>query len=234
MRAERHSRSQTTLRLPRKWYVSISAVEVCILNAERLLLDATKTSGPTSAALAELSIEEAAKAWMLYFRLLLQGRKIKFAPRFTSIERLEIEKYLESHEGQLRKLDDEIITSFKSHKVKLQFLSFLLGYVEKVLPIVAKNGRLKRLAEEIHGPALNLSLSQESTKVSDALELIKAFRLDRLTELDAIKQRGFYVNLTEKGDVVSPEIDPVPSQLLISLATFLIVMLKGDLIALSK
>lgn len=214
--------------------MSLSAVEVCLSNAQRLLLDATKTSGPTSAALAELSIEEAGKAWMLYFQLLFQGRRTKFAPRIASEEMAAIQKYFDQYEDYLKKFDDEIVAAFQSHKVKLQFLSFLLGYVEIVLPIIAKNGRVKKLAEEIYGTAINLGPYDMNTNVNGTLELIRTFNWKRLTELETIKQRGFYVNLSKRGDIVSPDIDPVPSKLLISLAALLIVMLKGDLIALTK
>ncbi len=221
-------------RLPRGYLVSLSAVEVCLLNAERLLLDATKTSGPTAAALAELSIEEAAKAWMLYFRLLFQGRRPKFFPRLSRNDHAELDKFLESHSSYLKGLDNEIAAAFRFHKVKLRFLSFLLRYVEKVFPVLGKRGNLKRLAEEVHGPAIRISESTGGMNTENALRLLKAFRLERLTELDAVKQRGFYVGLTKRGDLVSPDIDPVPSQLLLQLGAFLILTLKGDLIALTK
>ena len=225
---------KNTPRLPRGYLVSLSAVEVCLLNAERLLLDATKTSGPTAAALAELSVEEAAKAWMLYFRLLFQGRRPRFSPRLSRTGNAEIDEFLESQASYLRGLDNEIAAAFRFHKVKLRFLSFLLLYVEKVLPVLGKKGNLKRLAEEIHGPTIRISESAGGLNTENALRLLKAFRLERLTELDAVKQRGFYVGLTKRGDLVSPDIDPVPSQLLLQLGAFLILTLKGDLIALTK
>jgi hypothetical protein len=204
------------------------------LNAERLLLDATKTSGPTSAALAELSIEEAAKGWMLYFRLLFQGRKTKFSPRIPLKEWKAIEKYLDSRESYLRQLDGEIAAAFRSHIVKLRFLSFLLGYLKIALPVAAKRGRFARLAQEVHGPAIHIREEEGGVNVEGALKLIDAFNLESLNELDAVKQRGFYVGLTQRGDLVSPDIDPVPSRLLVELGAFLIVMLKGDLLILTK
>jgi hypothetical protein len=209
-------------------------VEICLLNVERLLIDATKTSGPSAAALAELSIEEAAKAWMLYFRLLFQGRRPRFSPRLSRSEHAELDDFLESQSTYLKGLDNEIAAAFWFHKVKLRFLSFLFRYVEKVLPVLGKKGDLKRPAEEVHGPAIRISESAGELNTEGALSLLRAFRLERLTELDAVKQRGFYVGLTKRGDLVSPDIDPVPSQLLLQLGAFLILTLKGELIALTK
>jgi hypothetical protein len=171
---------------------------------------------------------------MLYFRLLLQGRRPRFSPRLSRSDRAELDEFLESYSSYLKGLDNEIAAAFRFHKVKLQFLSFLLRYVEKALPVLGKKGNLKQLAEEVHGPAIRISESTGGMNTENALRLLKAFRLERLTELDAVKQRGFYVGLTKRGDLVSPDIDPVPSQLLLQLGAFLILTLKGDLIALTK
>jgi HEPN superfamily AbiV-like protein len=221
-------------RLPRGFMVSLTAVEVCVSNAERLLNDASKVSPPSSAALAELSIEEAGKAWMLYFRLLFQGRQTKFAPRLSSKERAPVEEYLDAHADYLRKLDQEILEGFRWHRVKLRFLSFLLGYVEIALPLLARKGRLVPLAEAIHGPAFNVKDRPNAANVDGVRDLIHAFRLESLTELSAVKERGLYVNLSRTGDLVSPDVEMLPAPLLMALAAFLILTLKGDLLALSR
>ena len=100
--------------------------------------------------------------------------------------------------------------------------------------MVAKKKGLKHLVEEVYGTAFRVSENIGSANTETALKLLQSFRLERLTELDAVKQRGLYVDLTRKGDLVSPNIDIVPSQLLLQLGAFLILTLKGDLLSLTK
>lgn len=222
-------------RLPRKWAVTLSAVELCTQNAERLLLDASKTSTPTAAALAELSIEEAAKGWMLYFRLLLQGRNTKVPLRMSSKEFKAAGEFLASKVDYLRGIDDEILLAFKWHRVKLRFLAFLLEYLELTLPLLAKRDRVLRLAQELQGPAFEVKETFGTPDIDGLMKLIRSFRRDHLTELDEIKQHGLYVNLSDSGgDLVSPDIQPLPAPLLAGLAAFLIAALKGDLLLLTK
>ena len=192
----------------------LSASEICVLNAERLLEDATRVSPPTSAALAELSIEEAANGWMLYFRILFQGRKTRFKVHLSPRKKRAIDRYLEKNPPYLSNLDSEIQDAFRHHKVKLRFLTFLLGYVKCALPLMASERKsLVALAKEVHGPAFNVRETDQPPDLSGVFQLIKAFRLERLPELDSVKQRGFYVRFTKSGDLTSPSIEPFPNAL---------------------
>ena len=182
-------------RPPRSFVVSLSAVELCVLNAERLLVDATKVSPPTSAALAELSIEEAAKGWMLCFRLLAQGRCTRIRMRVTAKELKGASEYLGKQLEYLRGLDGEIIDAFKFHKVKLRFTAFLLQYLELALPVLAKKGGMLEAAQALQGPAFNVE-TLGAADLEGIMKLIRSFRKEQLTELEATKQRGLYVNLT--------------------------------------
>jgi AbiV family abortive infection protein len=214
--------------------VSLSAVELCLANAERLLADASKVTNPTAAALAELSIEEAGKAWMLYFRMLFQGRKPRHVPRVPPKDRKAGEDYLDRHETYLRALDKQIFDGFQFHKVKLRFITFLLGYIEVSLPVLGVRGRLVPLAQAIHGPAFNVNGDTAAPDLESVRRLINAFRLENFTELDKVKHRGLYINLSRSGDLISPEVEVFPTPLLGALAGFLIQTLKGDLLALSR
>jgi hypothetical protein len=59
-------------------------------------------------------------------------------------------------------------------------------------------------------------------------KLLGAFKLEHFEELVVVKQKGFYVSLTGRGDLVSPDIDSFPSQLLLELGAFLITSLKSE------
>lgn len=215
--------------------VTLSAIEVCVSNAERLLLDASKTTQPTAAALAELSIEEAAKAWMLYFRFRFQGRSTKLGFHLSPVDQKKINRCIKDLAPSLEKLDEDIADAFRYHKVKLRFIGSLLKYVSVAMPIMAKKkGTLAQIAREVHGPAINVRVGDYPATVKELLKVVQAFQLDHMTELDLMKQRGFYVNLTKSGDLVSPDIEPLPSLLLMPLAAFLIITLKGDLLLLTK
>jgi hypothetical protein len=220
-------------RFPRGWGVSFSAVELTIENAERLLIDSTKTSPPTSAALAELSVEEAAKAWLLYFRFMAQGRTVRNLPRIPAAVRRAMEAAAESSLKDFQDLDHTIFEAFRDHRVKLRFLGFLLKQLEVSLPIFAKSAEMAQIGQDIQGPAINVREIDAASEIGAIQNLISSFRLEGLTDLDSVKKRGFYVNITDRGDLISPSIYSPPTRLLVELAAFLIVALKGDLVLVS-
>jgi hypothetical protein len=221
-------------RFPRGWGVSFTAVEVCVENAERLLIDATKTSPPTAAALAELSIEEAAKGWMLFLRLQAQGRTVRNLPRISKAVSRALEKAIEENLDDLAHLDDRILEAFRDHRVKLRFLRLLLRFVSAGLPLLSKKEDMVRISQDIHGPAFNLEAIDPSREIEAIEALLSSFRLEGLTDLDSIKKRGFYVNISERWDLVSPSIESFPTRLLLELAAFLIISLKGDLLLVTR
>jgi hypothetical protein len=100
-----------------------------------------------------LAIEEAAKAWMLYIKLLVQGSGSRYTLPVAKAEREQLESYLKSNASYLEELDSEIVSVFREHKVKLRFMRFLLGYFKKLLSIVAKKELLRPFVEKIRGPA---------------------------------------------------------------------------------
>jgi hypothetical protein len=220
-------------RLPRGWGVSFSAVQICIENAERLLVDATKTSPPTSAALAELSIEESSKAWMLFFRFMAQGRSVRNLPRVPTTGRKAMEGVIASNLRDFQNLDARILEAFRGHRVKLRFLGVLLQLLEISLPLLSRTDELARIGQDIQGPAINVREVDPAKEIESISQLISSFRLDGLTDLDSVKKRGFYVNITDKGDLISPSIYSLPTRLLIELAAFLIVALKANLLIVS-
>lgn len=221
-------------RLPRNFFVTLSAVQLCVENAERLLSDATKTSAPTAAALAELSIEEAAKGWMLFLRLQAQGRYAQNLPRPPKAVVKALELALEESREDLTHLDERILEAFQRHKVKLRFLGLLLKIVDAGLPVLSNQADMVRLAQDIQGPAFNPRPPDPSKEIEAIKGLLSAFSVEGLTSLDEIKQKGFYVNLSAKWDLVSPSIESFPTRLLAELAAFLILTLKGDLLLVTR
>ena len=219
---------------PRGWGVSFSAVELSVENAERLLIDATKTSPPTSAALAELSIEEVSKAWLLYFRFMAQGRTVRNLPRIPASVRKAMEAAAESSLKDFRDLDHTIREAFRDHRVKLRFLGFLLKQLEVSLPAFAHSAEMTRIGQDIQGPAINVREFDAAKEINSIQRLITSFRIEGLTDLDSVKKRGFYVNTTDRGDLISPSIYSPPTRLLLELAAFLIVALKVDLVLVTQ
>lgn len=220
-------------RFPRGWGVSFTAVEVCVENAERLLVDATKTSAPTAAALAELSIEEAAKAWMLFFRFMAQGRTVHNLPRLTARVRQAMEASAEATLGDFGDLDERIWESFHRHPPKLRFLRFLLSQIKASLPLLTQKEAVLRIRQDTIGPAFNIHEVDPTKEIEQIEQLLSSYSLDGITELDMLKKQGFYVNISPKGDMVSPSILAPPVRLVLELSAFLIVALKGNLVLVS-
>lgn len=218
----------------RRWQVTLSAIEVCISNAERLLMDASKTSPPTAAALAELSIEEACKAWLLYLRLTFQGRRPKTNLRFKRKAELQLGQYIEANDEYLRDLDKEIAGAFKRHGFKLRFLQFLFGYLKIAVPAAKESKQLHRVPELLHRGLFDVKEAEMVPQMENVEQLLSMFRPENFERLVDLKERGFYVNLTNSGDLVSPEVESHPVVALEELAGLLIGTLKGELILLTR
>lgn len=197
-------------------------------------MDATKTSAPTGAALAELSIEEACKAWMLYFWLLFQGRRTRAPLRASRKLARAMDAYLESKADYLTHFGTETLAAFKWHRVKLRFLSFLLGFLKITASESRSSDEIAKIVTRIQGGLYAPKGEFLVAGHKQVQEFLSSLQLEALPILADVKERGIYVNLTESRDLLAPDVESLPTQVLVALAAFLIESLKGELVLLTR
>jgi len=217
-------------------------IQLCAANAERLLDDSTKTSAPTRVALIELALEEAAKGWMLYFRLmrdnpeavkasgvvdfarsaLVQGTKGRTIDELTDI----IASFKDHAQLLMRPPLDE---AFQHHRVKLAYVRALVETLAIVLPISSKVEYPPELLKRaIQGPARFGGLPP-ADRVARARKLFDEFLSQEVAEISVLKESGFYVDISGDGSFISPMSRVFKTAALEELADLLVTSLKGSI-----
>lgn len=189
---------------------------------------------PTAAALAELSVEEASKAWLLYFVWLFgtdrepQGGPVKFSKEETRA----LEDFFARNRKYLESLGDQIPLAFRDHRPKLRFLRFLVDYINELTPILqSKKEYIAQLSEIVVGPVFNARKLMDSNLAGPVDRVLEGFRRRGLASLSELKERALYVNLSKSNEFVSPDLNLPVVPLLQALSVRLIIGLKTELLA---
>lgn len=194
-------------------------------------------SPPTAAALAELSIEEISKAWLLYFVWLFgTGREPRRGSiKFTEKEESALEGFFKQNRRYLEGLGNELSLAFKDHPPKLKFLRFLFDYIELLTPILQKKKEyVAQLSETALGPVFNARRLMAGATPQSTPSVFEGFKRRGLTELARLKNRALYVDLSRSNELISPEVNLPVVPLLQMLAARLIVALKVELLSLTS
>jgi hypothetical protein len=183
--------------------ISLEGIQLCELNAERLLKDSTSVSDPTATALSELAVEEACKGLMMYFLLETDTTNSEGGLELEPKEIAELEAFAEKNRRYIEKLPSQLGEAFSHHPVKLRFLRFALRYDKLCVPLLRKKNRLRTWVSQISNPVFRPE--EISTSRIDELEdLLNHIRINRLGHLGDIKNESLYVNLAQDGSLVAP------------------------------
>ncbi len=229
---------------------SFENVQLCLLNAERLLADSKKTTSPTAVALVEFSLEELMKGWMLIF-IYTKNKldKLTETERKATMEKLglnlgslknEFESMSEEDKekfGSAVKVlfEPELKEAFWKHDIKLEYLAALLTYLKYCLPllmkIVDKESYIGTISK-ITGDYTKLKLSQEeiTQKIGETQSHLEKFKTENLNILEKVKQRTLYVDV-ENGILISPNMRTFELEELKWLAEILQILLKINAMA---
>ena len=203
----------------------IEITELCLLNAERLLVDSEKVSEPTKAALIELSLEEIAKGLGLYF-LYFKGEVEKQDIKLSEESKQRLNEFLEKNKETINGL--KISDMFSMHKEKLKFLGFLIEFL-KVLPNIFLNETefTKLSISQIVGPAFNSENFPDTSEELEKLDkILKMFNSQNISALQEIKENGFYVDI-KNNNVIAPAANLYVNEIFFTIAKILIYFLKG-------
>lgn len=222
---------------------SLSGVKACVSNAERLYQDSLKVTNASSAALAELSLEEISKGWWLMFKLIFDPKNLERA-RGSFVEPEPINAYLKS-------LDSETLNDFRTrfiplkeliqssdnwnsltnHKFKLRFMKELKNFVLYMIPSISgyvKPKDLEKLSRKTNNRYNKMKISQsqilERAKyMSDVLEGLED---EFFVSLDDLKILGFYVEYDD-GEFTKPDENEFSLTSLRNFINLMIIILRG-------
>jgi hypothetical protein len=178
---------------------SRSDVLLCLGNARRLMKDSRKVSQESRLLLLELALEELAKGYMIFYRILaVDADKFK-AAKFPGSDQLGAAKELLDSSRNLFS-DSSVRRAFKWHEVKVEFIELLGKTITLSPPIpiddrsVVSTGLPFRtrilLARGRVGGYRRISDASLRQTVGRVLEIAS-------TPLDRLAKRATYVDLNE-------------------------------------
>lgn len=224
---------------------NFEAVQLALINAERLFFDSRKVSTPTKMALIELGLEEVSKA----IGMLLSFEKAQFDAdptlmnRFLSYSHFSKKKYTkilqeksqfltkffnENNPDQFMQFFDKY--SFADHAKKVQFLSKFIEYTrEFTLPLIRGSSERAKLVKDMVGRYVKFG--PDEFKTADKF-IDKTLNIDekQLYDITDIKNRGLY--LVRVGDLfVSPSSYTFITEHAENLLVVLIAIVRNDVTA---
>ena len=226
--------------------ISLDGIQLCIQNAERLLVDSHKVSIPTKMALLELGLEEISKAWglLLTFEKQTFARNPDLIKIFFECLHIDRKKYndaIQKNEPNFEKFLSETtlesfmtpfdVDSFTNHDKKIKFLSQLILYIKEIaFPLLKESQDREESTKDILGKYIGkIDLKTADKVISEILNINE----DKLGELVSLKEKGIYVDI-EGGTFISPSSRNYYPDILQNLLILLISTSKNELTTLSK
>lgn len=204
--------------------VPVEAVQLCIANSKRLLIDSDSVSEPTEAALVEIALEEVLKAWVLFFNLNDSARwsktdrnarekmSMRLDPRISKEIMAETEKLKEEY-AKIIPSNQFLSAIFKgpqAHSKKLQTFEYVKRHCELLSKIVPDGLDLNDVLQWMGHGFVKLSEAENEVVISALKELVEQFsRIDekKIRSVVYFKESGLYVNL-EGSVFISPDFYP--------------------------
>jgi hypothetical protein len=216
---------------------TLETVEICLLNSQRLFSDAEKVSTPTAAALLELCLEEIAKGWMLYFTFLKQksggvraalDRSRASSPEESRLLR-KILSFYDKHEEYFE--NPSVDGAFYEHKIKLDYLKFLIELQEMIIPVLTNLPGAMEEAQRAFSSGILKPQRHEKEGLAKYKGFLSQFNKAELVRLQEVKNDGIYANLSNSGAVIAPASRVFPIVELATLCNILGASLMGTVLA---
>ena len=192
-------RSQLADKKRPKLVIGIEDVQLCVANADRLLSDAAHVSSPTAVALTELALEEVLKGWVLYAH---RSDRAHDAPQRARAIPKEIEAYIEDNFPLIQQIHPRSV--FESHWKKLDALTFTAGLLKMTLKHLTPR-QIAEGADQTAGGGVSHGALVTPVAIAEIRKLLSVVDESNARKLSGLKERGFYVNLTSRDQMVSPQ-----------------------------
>jgi hypothetical protein len=194
--------------------ITLEDIETCVRNSDRLFSDSSNVSEPTKAALMELSIEESAKAWMLYLQFVKQlaiSEREKIKPiaekglsTLSEVQKQELQGFGKAMTEYLNDLNiEEAFRGGRAHEVKLDYLALLIDQLKTYWSTMFQIAKSDPVARSVIPSKMDVSDIEKVGK--EIASDLWSFKRQDILILRRVKEEGFYVDADENGKIISPE-----------------------------
>ena len=196
--------------------ISLSDIQLFLINAERLYNDSKTVSFPTKVALIEISLEEVAKGWFFMLKFLKRHpMELSIAENF--IESSAINKIPTNELNEFSKKFSDLVDRVESftyndliyHKKKIEILSLIKQWIQNILDLQIKYPFLtsyEKISEFVTRGIIRERFDTNEIKnvLQKAKEFLSQINEDKLEKITKLKEDGFYVDITPSGHAKSP------------------------------
>jgi hypothetical protein len=218
---------------------TLEGIQMCAMNAERLLNDAQKgISEPTAVALLELSLEELSKAFALLFRHIDErfdaanrGKSIKLVSR--SLGRKTLPQFSTEDIKKIKAATTTknlgapmTVEEFGDHSVKLERIQAVVRYVKIVTPIMMKYADRQSIVSSRGAGLVNLEAVEKQVG-EQSEQYLGMINEEKIPELIMHKEKALYVDYDRT--FRSPSTQVYPTAALAYLVGNLLAALKWDI-----
>jgi hypothetical protein len=191
---------------PEEIRLSTDDVILCVKNARRLRKDARRTSFESRLALKELALEEVAKGYLVFFRIMVQHRsenvQVGDLQRFIQAGfPVPLHDLIEANSGLFTQ--EALRAAFWDHELKLGAIEFIINSIEEVMPVARPSPipgvKLLPLRYRI---ASRFARSERlrARGVETMTKALATLQNAGITTLDQIGKRATYVGLSRNPD----------------------------------
>lgn len=180
----------------------IEGIQLCVMNARRLIEDSDNVSGETAIVLLELALEEVAKGFMLVYRGTASEAEFKEREQ-KAIQAVNENKSLDEEEKESVKkfyyqvgynfVKDISVQEFENHKDRLDYLSQVISLYTLMIGPAMKSIDLSKLSNKIYGSFMKIEPKAIKEGLTESIELIKKLNTFHIQELREIREKGLYV-----------------------------------------
>ncbi len=210
-------------------------VQLCAINARRLIQDSENVSDETSIVLLELALEEIAKGYMLAFRGIITQKDFDKTVKET-LDAIKMNEALSVEDKvSVKKFYDEVgyeffkeltVKEFKDHNYKLNYLGLVTKYYSYIALPAIKTVDIGELVKKILGSFIDIDLETVKEGIKESEDIIMALKAPHIRELKKIRENGLYVSY-EKRYYFYPGARPIHINYMYDLANLLAEELEG-------
>ena len=186
---------------------SVSDVDLCRRNAQRLMRDAKRTSSESELALLELAFEELAKGYMVFFRIAFRG-SIDRPSESRTLPSLDPGPILSILERNHRLLsDDAVREAFWNHDIKLEMAELIFDLLDRLVGPLEQVSRFRSQGLPFR---IRLVLWFARSRrirgmaIEHLREVISGLRASGFARLDDIGKQATYVGLDRSAERCFP------------------------------
>lgn len=180
-----------------KQYYNVENARKCLRNADRLLIDALKTSLPTNVALLEISTEELSKGLVLILNIHDKQKKIDFKMLLKSPLSDDFSQQFSELPETMKSIKNP---NLYNHREKINVIKGLFDFALKNYEILYNIVNIEQVIKIISNRK-NLENDNMLMKQEDFTQTIKSLRIG---EWEKVKQQAMYVDF-EGGIAIAPE-----------------------------